>query len=132
MGKQILFFLASLSAFLFGGLIFHEYYLNANQLELSYSLLKVYIFHSLASFIVYILVLLTYNWRSDQAGYVFLVGVFVKTGLFVLIFNASIFQKEQLLMFERVSLLIPFMVILCIEALFVSRILSAKKEEPFS
>ena len=125
--KKILVFVGVLSLVMGVCYPLHDYCLIINDLYLGFSLLKVYVFHVLAAILIYTMVLLVYSWREDQAAYVFLVGVFIKIGLFVLIFNGTIFQKTQLEIFEKVTLLIPFFGILSLEAVFISKILNQKK-----
>ena len=104
----------------------HQYVLESKELILSFSLLKMYLFHAIASIIVYVAIEIVAERLPSQAGYAFLAAVFLKIGFFILLFSAVIFPEVTLPKFQRVSLIIPLFLFLIIEAIFASKLLNAK------
>ena len=104
----------------------HQYVLVNKQLTLSYSLLNMYLFHAVASIIVYSLIEITAEKLPSQAGYAFLAAVFLKMGFFVLLFSNVLFPGIALPKFQRFSLMIPLFLFLVLEAFFASKLLNAK------
>lgn len=92
----------------------------------TFSLWQVYLFHALATLIVYISVEAVANIRASQAGYVYLTLMLVKIGLFVLIFKNEVFETEVLSKSERIALVVPLFLFLTAEAIGVSKLLNSK------
>lgn len=92
----------------------------------SFSLLFVYLFHLIAAIIVYVIVEIVAEKLPNQAGYAYLTLMFFKIGAFVLIFQTSVFSKDDLTQIERVSLVVPLFLFLIIEATAVSKLLNSK------
>ncbi|SNR13990.1 DUF6168 family protein [Tenacibaculum jejuense] len=123
--KRILLFTAVL-VFLFILSYFTNTYL-VKEMTISFSLLNVYVFHVLAALVVYAIVEFIADILPNQAGYAYLASIFIKIGLFVLIFNASVFSKENLSRPERVSLVVPLFLFLITEAVAISKLLNNKQ-----
>ncbi|XCF06541.1 DUF6168 family protein [Tamlana crocina] len=92
----------------------------------SFSLLQVYLFHAVASLVIYVSVELISDVRPNQAGYVYLTFTLVKLGLFVLIFKNEVFENEVLTKSERIALVVPLFLFLTAEAVGVSKLLNNK------
>ena len=101
----------------------HTYF---NATLLGFSLFQVYLFYAISAIIIYILVEVIANELPNLAGYGFLMGMFIKIGLFILIFKEAVFVKEDLLMAERVALIIPFFMFLLVEVVGVAKLLNSK------
>ncbi|WP_452221551.1 DUF6168 family protein [Lacinutrix salivirga] len=93
---------------------------------LRFSLNAIYAYHGIAALIVYALVAITYKNLPNQAGYAYLTTVFIKMGVFVLVFKNSVFSIDVLSKEERLSLIIPLFIFLILEAIFVSKLLNKK------
>jgi len=104
----------------------HQYTLDNKQLVLSYSLLNVYLFNAIASIIIYGCIELVAEKLPSQAGYAFLTCVFLKIGLFIVLFQATVFSEVKLELFQRLSLMIPFFLFIVIEAVGVAKLLNSK------
>jgi hypothetical protein len=104
----------------------HDYIVNSSDIVLSFSLFNVYLFHIIAAFIVYSLVEMVADKLPNQAGYAYLASVFVKMGIFVLIFKDTILSNDQLSKPERFSLIIPLFIFLIVEAVAISNVLKGK------
>lgn len=102
----------------------NDFVLSKADLTTSYSLISVYLFNALASIVVYVLLEFTFNSVPNQVGFAYLTLVFVKLGLFLIVFNVPIFSEEGLEKFERVSLIIPVFIFLILEALASFKLLS--------
>ncbi|WP_431166033.1 DUF6168 family protein [Tenacibaculum halocynthiae] len=124
--KRILFFLAAVLLVLAVSYFPHNYVIIAKEIQLSFSLLGVYLFHVVSATIVYLIVEFVADKMPNQAGYAYLASIFLKIGFFVLVFQASVFTNEQLTKPERFSLVIPLFLFLILEAIAVSKLLNSK------
>ena len=124
--KRILFFLAAILVVFAVSYLSHNYTITAKEIQLSISLLGVYLFHVIAATIVYLIVEFVADKMPNQAGYAYLASIFLKIGFFVLVLQASVFSNEQLTKPERFSLVIPLFLFLIIEAIAVSKLLNSK------
>jgi hypothetical protein len=122
--KRLLVYAAVLLAVFVMSYNAHSVILESGELVLSFSLINTYVFHLIASFAIYVLIEVVAFYASTQAGYAFLASVFVKIGLFTLIFMPSLFSDNDLQMFERVSVIVPLFVFLTLEAIACSRLLN--------
>ena len=104
----------------------HQYILDSKQLVLSYSLLNVYLFNAITSIIIYGCIELVSEKLPSQAGYAFLACVFLKIGLFVVLFQATVFSEVKLELFQRLSLMLPFFLYIIIETIGVGKLLNSK------
>ena len=107
------------------------FYLNKMMLAeryelLRFSLFKVYLFHVIASAIVYACIEGVAYRMADNAGYVYLGTVFLKIGFFVLIFPMAISGEVKLELFEKLSFIVPLFLFLGLEGLFIGKLLNSK------
>lgn len=102
----------------------HQNFIRIENLR--YSLFFVYLFHSISTLIIYILIEVISMKLPNQAGYAYLASIFLKIGFFVLLFNATVFSDAVLEKEERISLVIPLFLFLIAEAIAVSRLLNSK------
>ena len=114
-----------IAALLFVAVFFvHQNFTDVEDLQ--YSLSAVYWFHFISTLIIYTLVE-GVSWKiPNQAGYAYLASIFLKIGLFVLLFKATVFSEVVLEKEERISLIIPLFLFLIAEAIAVSRLLNSK------
>ncbi|TDQ28560.1 DUF6168 family protein [Tenacibaculum caenipelagi] len=124
--KRILYFLTAIILLFTVSYFPHDYIVNSKEIHLSFSLISIYLFHVVAAIIVYSIVEFVAEKLPNQAGYAYLASIFLKIGLFVLIFQASVFVNEQLSKPERISLVIPLFLFLIVEAIAVSKLLNNK------
>ena len=94
--------------------------------KLSFSIFNVYAFHLLSAIVVYSVVEIVSSKLPNQAGYAYLMMMFLKIGAFVLIFKNEVFAKEALSQAERVSLVVPLFLFLIAEAVAVGKLLNNK------
>lgn len=124
--KRILTYLSIITLVFIGVFFTHQYMLETKQLILSYSLLKVYLFNAIASIIIYGCIELVAEKLPSQAGYAFLTCVFLKIGIFIVLFQATVFSEVKLELYQRLSLIIPFFLFIIIEAIGVAKLLNSK------
>jgi hypothetical protein len=56
----------------------------------------------------------------DKVGYAFLMAVFIKMGLFILIFSSNGLLEKKLYLADKLGVLLPFFIFLLIEALAIA------------
>ena len=103
----------------------HEYLLDEREIILPFSLKKAYLFHLGFSLII------CTNFQAiskvekifDQLGYIYLGTILLKLITFIAIFYKSIVTEEILPLITRISLLIPMIIFLLLEAIVVAKIL---------
>ena len=122
--KRLLIYLAVALVLATSIYFLHVFILNSNDLELSFPLLNMYIFHFISSLIVYAVIEFIFDILPDQTGFGYLASVFLKIGFFVMIFQSIVFGEVELLKYERISVIIPLFVFLILEAMFSFRLLN--------
>ncbi|WP_298882769.1 DUF6168 family protein [uncultured Polaribacter sp.] len=107
----------------------HEFVIENQQINLSFSLKKVYLFHLGFSLLICVnfLIFSTVNKIFEQLGFIYLGTIVLKLILFSIIFNKPLFSDEGLSFQARLSLFIPMIVFLLTEAIFVAKILKKKQ-----
>lgn len=103
----------------------HEYLLDVRQIILPFSLKKVYLFNLGFSLIICtnFVAISRVEKIFDQLGYIYLGTILLKLITFIAIFYKSIITEEILPFITRISLLIPMIIFLLIEAIIVAKIL---------
>jgi hypothetical protein len=125
--KRILGYLVMASLALAVVFFIHDYSLNMKALNLSYSLLNVYLFNFIASILIYISIEVLSEKLPSQAGYGFLACVFLKIGFFVVLFQDTVFSEVRLEMYQRLSLIVPFFLFIIIESIAIAKLLNSKE-----
>ena len=103
----------------------HEYLLEERQIILPFSLKKDYLFHLGFSLIICtnFVAISRVEKIFDQLGYIYLGTILLKLIIFIATFYKSIITGETLPFITRISLLIPMIIFLFIEAIIVAKIL---------
>ncbi len=122
--KRIIQVLATLVLLFFVGSFVHTYLLST--IPTRFLPISIYGFHALATFIVFIMVELSIKKYADQTGYLYLVFMMVKLGLFAFIFRYALFSEVPLTNPEKLILILPLIIFLTIEAIMVSKVLNSK------
>lgn len=104
----------------------HEKYIEQNGVLVSFSLLKVYLFHLVFSLLICVnfKFLSVVDKISDQLGFIYFVVLTIKIILFCIIFYQSVFTGERLSNTAAISLIIPMMLFLSVEVFFLVKILN--------
>lgn len=98
------------------------------KLILNYDPVYTNLFFCLASLVINIHFLFLSKIESirPQLGFIFLPTLFIKGGLFYIVFKSSISNLENYSIAERLNLLIPFLIFLALEVFFIAKILNKK------
>lgn len=118
--KRILLFngIALVSLVLFYKL--HISLFNDSFWKLNFSLLSVYLFFSIASLVIISVIEILFDVTPANAGYIFLVGIFIKMGLFILIFYSKGLADAKMNVIEKLSIFAPLFLFLLIETLAIT------------
>ncbi|WP_440120253.1 DUF6168 family protein [Tenacibaculum sp. Ill] len=106
------------------GFFINNYFIEKNAVSLSFSLLSVYTFNLVASLVIYIAVEIVISYLPNETGYLYLGLMLVKFGVFILLYQDSIFSETGLTKPEKVSILLPILTFLLVEAIGVSKLLN--------
>ncbi|MDO6811772.1 DUF6168 family protein [Tenacibaculum soleae] len=124
--KRILYLILTVIILFLVSYSVHEYVLTLKEVNLPYSLLSIYIFHVIATIIIYVSLEFLADNLPNEAGYGYLAFILLKIGFFLLIFQDTVFGEEKLVKLEKVSLVIPLFIFLATEAIVVSKLLNNK------
>ena len=94
--------------------------------DLGFSLFNVYFFHAFFLVFIYICIEIVSDKLPNQAGYAYLMLMCFKIGLFLLVFQSSVFSIEELSQVQRIALVAPLFVFLIAEATAVAKLLNSK------
>ena len=122
--KRIIIFTIVVAALAALGFFVNNYFIEKNTVSLSFSLLSVYVFNFIASLVTYIAVEIVINYLPNETGYLYLGLMLVKFGVFILLYQDSIFSETGLTKPEKVSILLPILTFLLVEAIGVSKLLN--------
>ncbi|CAM1338984.1 DUF6168 family protein [Tenacibaculum aestuarii] len=106
------------------GFFINNYFIEKNAINLTFSLISIYLFNVIASLIIYVAVEVVVNYLPNETGYLYLGLTLVKFGTFILLYQDSIFSETGLTKPEKISILIPILTFLMIEAASVSKLLN--------
>ena len=126
MTKRLLIYSVVLSGVFVASYFLHVLFLENNNHELPFNLLGMYWFNAAASLLVYLFIEVIASKLPSQAGYSYLVSVFLKLGFFLLIFKNEIFSAQELQMVERLSIVLPLLLFLTLETVFSARLLNSQ------
>ncbi|MDE1205373.1 DUF6168 family protein [Tenacibaculum larymnensis] len=122
--KRILIFTVVVVVLATLGFFINNYFIEKNAVSLSFSLLSVYTFNLVASLVIYIAVEIVISYLPNETGYLYLGLMLVKFGVFILLYQDSIFSETGLTKPEKVSILLPILIFLLVEAIGVSKLLN--------
>ena len=128
MTKQLIFQFLVFFALFFTAFHLHEFILKNATIKTVFSLKKVYLFHFGFSWLIcaHFTFFSTVDKIFQQLGFIYLISIFLKIVVFSIIFYNPIFSKENLDFASKISLLIPMIIFLLTEAVFVVKILNKK------
>jgi hypothetical protein len=121
--KRILFFnglIIVVSALIYFA---HFKLIDLDLWKVSFSLFSVYLFFGVCAMVIVTGIELLFDFIPSSAAYGFLVGVFLKMGLFMIIFFAKEMSENTLNFTEKLGILVPLFLFLSIEsAAVISRL----------
>lgn len=127
MAKRILIVTATVLLLFFVGYFLNNFLVEINNAILAFELFHVYLFHAIASLIVYVLVELVVTQLPNETGYLYLALMMIKIGVFVLMFQDQIFSETPLTKADKFSLVIPMFLFLMLEGAGVAKLLNNKQ-----
>lgn len=107
------------------GVAVHEYIIANNSVKIGYSLVKVYLFHAIYSFLLCAVFQILSDVRKwqEQLGFLYLGALVFKLVFFSVLFSSFLFGQETFTFPERVSMLVPVFIFLLPEVYFIYKIL---------
>lgn len=124
--KRLVFFTIAIVVLATSVLFIQKWYISSQGESLTYSLNAIYLFHFVAYLIIVVSVELLSKKLPNQVGFFYLASVFIKIGVFVLIFKDAIFAENSMNFLERISIIIPFFMFLTFEAIYSGRLMNAQ------
>ena len=126
--KDLIRYLAVFGLLFIVGYSLHDLYLTKNDLKVSFSITTLYLFNSLFSWIVcvHIRFIATLKQLSKQVGFIYLTTIMLKFLVFGIVFYEPVFLSTSFQFLEKMSLLIPIIGYILVEAYLISDILSKK------
>ncbi|WP_243456726.1 DUF6168 family protein [Polaribacter batillariae] len=128
MNKDIFrYILVFVALFLIGNYT-HLKIIASQEVELRFSLEKVYLFHAFFSALICVNLrfVSTVNKLFPQLGFIYLGTLVIKLILFAIFFYNPLFTVDSFYFAEKISLFIPLFIFLLTEAIFVVKILNPK------
>lgn len=125
--KRILIFIITLLVVFFTVYSLNKSYLQDNNVTVAFSLLHIYIFQIITTFIVYITVEILLKKLSHQAGYLFLGLNTLQIGLFLFVFKKYIFAEDPLSTAEKLCFFIPLFLGIFTELIAVVKLLNKQE-----
>lgn len=110
----------------------HQLILENKGLALSFDLWHVYGLNLLLTFCTYVILSIASTKMPDQVGNLFLVSVMVKPGVLLMVFGQAVFGAESFKMFERLAIVIPFLLSLLAEVISIHGILKSLGQSTIS
>ena len=97
--------------------------------NLPFTEVSLYVFFGISSVVIVTGIELLFTVMPNNAGHGFLVGMFVKMGLFMMIFYSKMLELKTILLIDKMFILIPLFVFLFLETLVVSNLLMQKTDK---
>ncbi len=97
--------------------------------NLPFSVVSLYVFFCISSVFIVTGIELLYTTMPNNAGYGFLVGMFVKMGLFMMIFYSKMLLLKNIYFADKIFILVPLFVFLFLETLVVTNLLMQKSDK---
>ncbi|GAB3330119.1 hypothetical protein GCM10027429_06890 [Marivirga atlantica] len=102
----------------------HSFLLTSFDESISFTLSGIYYFNAAACIMICASAEFLSVKLPSQVGYAYLASIFIKIGLFTLIFKEVLLTEGEFPMSERLSIVVPMMVFLVIEAVYCGRLMN--------
>jgi hypothetical protein len=126
--KKIVIFLIVTIALFTGGYLLMDFLKSGTDLESNIEYFYIYLYFLIATWAVYFIVIGAVGLAPDKVGYLFLALVFIKLGLFLLIFKSTIFSDIGLEKLDKIALFLPLFISMALEALFILKLLKTPQK----
>jgi hypothetical protein len=126
--KKILLFLVITIVLFSGAYLLMDFLKSGMDMESHVGYFYIYLYFLIATWAVYFIVVGAVGLAPDKIGYLFLALVFVKLGLFLLIFKATIFGDVGLAKLDKIALFLPLFISMALEAIFILKLLKTPQK----
>ena len=124
--KRLLVFFIVICVVFIASYFSHFSILESKKVQLSFSLLSVYFFYAISAITIFLIVTAISEKIPNQLGYGFLALMFLKIGFFLILFKNTVFSEIPIDKPEKISLVIPFLLFLSLETIFIAKLLNNK------
>lgn len=97
--------------------------------NLPFSEVSLYVFFGISSVLIITLIEVLFPMMPNNVGYVFLVGMFVKMGVFMIIFYSKMLEMKSIHFSDKIFILVPLFIFLSLETLVISNLLMQKTDK---
>ena len=97
--------------------------------NLPFTAVSLYVFFGVSSVLIITLIEVLFPMMPNNVGYVFLVGMFVKMGVFMIIFYSKMLDIKNIHFSDKIFILVPLFIFLSLETLVVSNLLMQKTDK---
>ncbi len=108
---------------LFIGII-HIGFIEKNKIVLRFGVIEIYLFNVFFSSFITIALFILKKKYADTVAWMYLIAIFLKLGVFGLVFNGIIFKESVLNTAEKFSVVFPMLIVFGLEAFIVLKIIN--------
>lgn len=109
--------------------LLHVFIIERFNINIHFGVIGVYIYNLIASIALTASVFFLKDKLNESISWVFLSGVFLKIGIFAILYNGIIFKQKILTDNEKYSIVFPMLFFFGIEAYIVYKIILSNKEK---
>lgn len=127
MKKQLLHFLTRFIPFTLILVIIHYFIIsNLDGVNFYYSLTAIYLFHVIATLLIYLVLLFIYNRYQEYTGYSFMGASLFKMFAAVLFLLPMLLEKTENPFLNILSFFIPYFLYLIFETIYAVKLINSK------
>lgn len=104
--------------------VLHVFLVQQAQLRLTFSVLGIYAYNVTFSLCLIFLVKKYLHTLKENTAWLYFSGVFLRLGVFALLYNGIIFKEQPFSALEKAFVVIPVLLFFTIEAVIVSKMIS--------
>jgi hypothetical protein len=104
--------------------VLHVLLVQQAQMKLTLGVIGIYAYNVAFSLVLIILVKKYVAKLEENTAWLYFSGLFLKLGIFALLFNGIVFKEQSFSGWEKASVVIPVLIFFAVEAVIVSKIIS--------
>ncbi|MFN5985177.1 MAG: DUF6168 family protein [Fluviicola sp.] len=109
--------------------LLHVFVIERFNINVHFGIYGIYLYNLIISIAITSTVFLLKNKLKESISWIFLSGVFLKIGIFAILYNGIIFKEKILTDNEKYSIVFPMLLFFGIEAFIVYKIILLSKEK---
>jgi hypothetical protein len=109
--------------------LLHAFVIKRFNINVHFGIYGIYLYNLIISIAITSTVFLLKNKLKESISWIFLSGVFLKIGIFAILYNGIIFKEMILTDNEKYSIVFPMLLFFGIEAFIVYKIILLSKEK---